>query len=78
MYISTTLAESPSTAVYVRPFDSAGRNITEADAPHILTILAGGPEYFPGDPSALSDEAKKAATGATSCGCPTLPRASRE
>jgi hypothetical protein len=41
MYISTTLAESPSTAVYVRPFDSAERNITEADAPHILTILGG-------------------------------------
>jgi hypothetical protein len=38
---TTKLAESPSTMVYVRPFDSAERDITESDAGHILTILGG-------------------------------------
>jgi len=41
MYSTTRLAESPTTAVYVRPFGSAEQDITESDAAHILTILGG-------------------------------------
>jgi hypothetical protein len=41
MYITTTLAESPSTVINAQPFDSAERDVTEQHAPHILTILGG-------------------------------------
>jgi len=41
MYIVTTLAESQSGCSFQPPFSSAERNITEKDAPHIFTILAG-------------------------------------
>ena len=41
MYITTTLAETASTASYRRPFSSAERDVTEKDAPHIFTILGG-------------------------------------
>ena len=47
MYMTTKLAESPATVVYVRPFDSAERDITESDAAHILTTLGGPSPWQP-------------------------------
>jgi hypothetical protein len=41
MYIMTRLEEPPSACNFQAPFNSAERNITEADAPHIFTILGG-------------------------------------
>ena len=41
MYIMTTLGEPRSACNFQPPFSSAERNITENDAPHILTILGG-------------------------------------
>src|SRR5918993_1120334 len=41
MYIMTTLEEPPSACNFQPPFNSAERNITEADAPQIFAILGG-------------------------------------
>ena len=41
IYSSSALAEPQSGCSFKPPFSSAERNITEADAPHIFTILGG-------------------------------------
>lgn len=41
MYLMTSLAAPDSACTFQPPFSSAERNVTENDAPHILTILGG-------------------------------------